>query len=364
MAGIARDFHGCEAWRVGGSLGTPVRPTGAGALPENVHRPRGPTVGVARRRSPTDDPALTRRLLAGRYVVGRIIGRGGMATVHRARDLRSSRHVAIKVLRPELAGDEVARSRFRREARTLLGLAHPNVVTVTDTGDARVASGRSVAARVPYLVLEYVPGRSLRELLASGDLTLAASVRHHLAVLRALEHTHRTGVVHRDIKPSNVMVTPEGVVKVIDFGIAWSATELEPLTRSGTVLGSARCIAPEQVLGGVVDARSDLYSAGCLLHELLTGQPPFVGEGQLAVAYQHVHAAVVPVSARRPELGRSFDDVVDTALAKDPDDRFPTARAFGDALRSAVARRGDHVEVDGSRPVRRARGVTLVPGGS
>jgi serine/threonine protein kinase len=277
----------------------------------------------------------TDRVLSGRYEVGVVIGRGGMADVHRGRDLHRHRPVAIKVLRENLARDPRSRARFRREAKTVAGLDHPSIVAVYDTGEFDDDSGEE--GHVPYIVMEHVAGRTLRELLDRDGLTIERSIRYQLGVLSALACSHRAGVVHRDIKPSNVMVRPDGSIKVVDFGIARSlADPAAAMTRTGTVLGTARYIAPEQVRGGTVDGRSDLYSAGCLLYELLTGRPPFVGECSISVAYQHVHERPARVSAHRRDLVPAFDPVLARALAKDPHDRFQTADAFSDALRSAA----------------------------
>lgn len=279
----------------------------------------------------------TDRVLAGRYAVGDVIGSGGMADVHRGHDIRLSRSVAIKVLHENLARDPLSRSRFRREAQTVAGLKHPNIVSVYDTGHDVAGDGSRDEVPVPYIVMEYVAGRTLRDLLERDGLTLEWSIRHQLEVLSALAWSHRAGVVHRDIKPSNVMVTPDGAVKVMDFGIARClADPAGAMTRTGTVLGTARYIAPEQARGGTVDGRSDLYAAGCLLYELLTGRPPFLGDSSVSLAFQHVHEEPARVSTYRADLTPALDSVLVRALAKDRSDRFQTARAFSDALRSAA----------------------------
>ena len=274
-----------------------------------------------------------------------------MAVVHRGRDVHLDHPVAIKVLREELAWYPRSRARFRREAHTVAALDHPNIVSIYDTGD--VEDGSTAAVRVPYTVMEHVAGRTLRELLAGGGLPLGGSIHLQLRVLSALACSHRAGVVHRDIKPSNVMVTPDGVVKVIDFGIARSlADPAAEMTRTGTVLGTARYIAPEQVRGGTVDGRSDLYSAGCLLYELLTGRPPFIGDRPLSVAYQHVHDEPARLSTHRPDLSPALDAVLVRALAKEQEGPVPE--------RASVQRRAP-VGGEGHRPRGRRRPLDLRP---
>jgi len=262
-----------------------------------------------------------------------------MAEVRRGRDLRAGRTVAIKVLRQDLARDPQLRHRFQREALTLAGLSHPAIVSVHDTGSHRIDDGSPDGIRVPFIVMEYVAGRSLKELLREGRPTLAVAIRHQLGLLSALGSSHRAGVVHRDIKPANVMITPEGAVKVVDFGIARGLTAPSAtVTQVQAFLGTPVYLSPEQARGEVVDARSDLYSAGCLLYELVTGRPPFVGDDPVSVAYQHVHEEPPRASTRRPGLPAALDAVLATALAKDREDRFQDAREFSAALRSAARR--------------------------
>lgn len=278
----------------------------------------------------------THRVVAGRYEVGEVIGRGGSATVHRGRDLRSGRSVAVKVLRPGLAGELPFHSRLRREARILAGLRHPAIVSVLDAGYTDPGEGWPDGGHLPFLVMEYVAGRSLRQVLDEGGPTLEESVHYQVGVLSALGSSHRAGVVHRDVKPANVMITPQGHVKVVDFGIArFSADPSTTVTHLG-VFGTPLYVSPERVLGEPADARSDIYSAGCLLYELLTGQPPFAGDDPVSVAYHHVHEEPERASAHNPELSDGIDGVLQRALAKDRNDRFPTARHFSQALASAV----------------------------
>ena len=277
----------------------------------------------------------TDNVLNGRYEVGELIGRGGMADVYLGRDIRLGRTVAIKVLRPDLARDPLFQSRFRREAQAVAGLNHPSVVSVYDTGDQESASTRD-DVRLPYIVMEYVPGRTLRDLLKAGELTIEKSVDYVLGVLAALDYSHRSGIVHRDIKPANVMVTADGGVKVMDFGIARAmADSAATMTQTQAVIGTAQYLSPEQARGETVDARSDLYSAACLLFELLTGRPPFTGESPVSVAYQHVREMPVAPSSLNPEVPPALDDVLERGLAKDRDHRYQTAREFREALLAA-----------------------------
>ncbi|MCQ1948502.1 MULTISPECIES: Stk1 family PASTA domain-containing Ser/Thr kinase [Arthrobacter] len=277
----------------------------------------------------------TDNVLNGRYEVGELIGRGGMADVYLGRDIRLGRTVAIKVLRPDLARDPLFQSRFRREARAVAGLNHPSVVSVYDTGDQESASPRD-DVRLPYIVMEYVPGRTLRDLLKADELTIEKSIDYSLGVLAALDYSHRSGIVHRDIKPANVMVTADGGVKVMDFGIARAmADSAATMTQTQAVVGTAQYLSPEQARGETVDARSDLYSTACLLFELLTGRPPFIGESPVSVAYQHVREQPVTASSLNPEVPAALDDVLKRGLAKDRDHRYQTAREFREALLSA-----------------------------
>ncbi|NKX55466.1 Stk1 family PASTA domain-containing Ser/Thr kinase [Arthrobacter sp. E918] len=276
------------------------------------------------------------QILNGRYEVGELIGRGGMADVYLGRDIRLGRSVAIKQLRPDLARDPMFQSRFRREAQAVAGLNHPAIVAVYDTGEYEVPGGYHVSA--PFIVMEYVSGRTLRELIKAGDLTCDQAVDYALGVLSALEYSHRSGIVHRDIKPANVMVTPRGDVKVMDFGIARAlADSAATMTQTQAILGTAQYLSPEQARGEAVDARSDLYSAGCLLYEMLAGRPPFVGDSPVSVAYQHVRELPEPPSRHNPDVSPALDSVLARALQKDKADRFQDAASFSAALRAAGA---------------------------
>ncbi|MBC9226504.1 protein kinase [Aeromicrobium sp. 636] len=272
------------------------------------------------------------RVLDGRYEMGGVIGHGGMAAVHCGRDIPSGDCVAIKVLRPDLAEDPRFRSRFRSEAETMAGLDHPAIVSIVGTGYDG-GEDAADAARVPFIVMEHVAGRSLRELMRAGGVTVEQAIEYLVGVLTALEFSHRAGVVHCDIKPANVMVTPEGAVKLVDFGIARASGErADAITQTLQFLGTPGYLSPEQVRGEPLDAASDLYSAGCLLHELLTGRPPFTGD-PISVAYQHVHEEPPAAGTSVPGL----DAVLARALAKTRGDRFPSARAFRDALLATTA---------------------------
>lgn len=279
------------------------------------------------------------RILNGRYEMGELIGRGGMADVHLGRDVRLGRTVAIKVLRQDLARDPLFQSRFRREAQAVAGLNHPTIVSVYDTGEEEIEGRHHDDVRVPFIVMEYVAGRTLRDLLKAGDLTPEASVEYILGVLSALEYSHRAGIVHRDIKPANVMITPEDQVKVMDFGIARAiADSAATMTQTQAVIGTAQYLSPEQARGETVDARSDLYSAGCLLYELLTGRPPFTGDSPVSVAYQHVRETPTPAREIEESIPAEIESVLSIALEKDRARRFQSAADFRSALLDA--RRG------------------------
>ncbi|RAX48425.1 Stk1 family PASTA domain-containing Ser/Thr kinase [Arthrobacter sp. AQ5-05] len=275
------------------------------------------------------------RILNGRYVVKELIGRGGMADVHLGIDQVLGRKVAIKLLRAEMARDPMVQARFRREAKAVAGLNHPNIVSVFDTGEEeQVVSGSTV--ELPFIVMEYVRGRTLRDLIKAGEMTSDLAVTYVLGVLEALEHSHSMGIVHRDIKPANIMVTERGNLKVMDFGIARAlADSASTMTQTQTVVGTAQYLSPEQARGEAVDARTDLYSTGCLLYELFTGRPPFTGDSPVSVAYQHVGEHAPAPSTLVPALDPIFDDVVLKALAKDREDRYDDAAAFATALSNA-----------------------------
>lgn len=267
-------------------------------------------------------------LLGGRYRLEEIIGRGGMAEVWRARDERLDRLVAVKRLRVDLATDHTFQLRFQREAQSAAGLNHPNIVSVYDTGEkVDPASGISV----PYIVMELVEGHTLRELLQQGPLSPAQAFEYEMGVLDALSYSHKHDIVHRDIKPANVMITPAGRVKVMDFGIARAVSDTSAtMTQTAAVIGTAQYLSPEQARGETVDARSDIYSAGCLLYEMLTGRPPFLGDSPVSVAYQHVREMPIPPSQLDAEITPEMDAVTMKALAKATDDRYQSAKEMRD----------------------------------
>jgi eukaryotic-like serine/threonine-protein kinase len=285
------------------------------------------------------------RLLGGRYELDGVVGRGGMAEVYRARDIRLDRIVAIKTLRADLARDQIFQARFRREAQSAASLNHPSIVAVYDTGED-MASGLPV----PYIVMEYVDGRTVRDLLQDGHRLLPERTLEIIdGVLRALDYSHQAGIVHRDIKPGNVMVTRNGDVKVMDFGIARAMSDAQStMTQTAQVIGTAQYLSPEQARGERVDSRSDLYSTGCLLYELLTGRPPFTGDSPVAIAYQHVRENPVPPSRVDPDVPPWADAIVLKAMAKSPADRYQTA---GD-MRADLQRAASGMPVAAAPPTR------------
>ena len=233
-------------------------------------------------------------LIGGRYELGELLGRGGMAEVRKGKDLRLGRTVAVKRLRTDLASDATFQARFRREAQSSASLNHPAIVSTYDTGEEMASDGSGVAQ--PYIVMECVEGRTLRDIVREGRKILPErALEITSGVLSALDYSHRSGIIHRDIKPGNVMLTPAGDVKVMDFGIARAIADASStMTQTAAVVGTAQYLSPEQARGETVDSRSDVYSTGCLLYELLTGRPPFVGDSPVAVAYQHVREQASP----------------------------------------------------------------------
>jgi eukaryotic-like serine/threonine-protein kinase len=275
------------------------------------------------------------QLVGGRYELGELIGYGGMAEVHRGRDMRLGRDVAIKVLRADLARDPSFLNRFRREAQAAAGLNHPSIVSVYDTGED--AGGKGTTQ--PYIVMEYVEGRTLRDILKTeGKLPPRRAMEIAADVSAALDFSHRAGLVHRDVKPANVMITQSGAVKVMDFGIARAVADSSAtVTQTANVIGTAQYLSPEQARGEAVDARSDVYSMGCLLYELVTGVPPFQGDSPVAVAYQHVRENATAPSSRVPGLPRTLDSIVMKALAKNPQNRYQSAGEMRSDLQRALA---------------------------
>ncbi|MFE9204074.1 Stk1 family PASTA domain-containing Ser/Thr kinase [Micromonospora sp. NPDC007230] len=277
------------------------------------------------------------RLLGGRYQVGELLGYGGMAEVHRGRDLRLGRDVAIKMLRADLARDATFQMRFRREAQNAASLNHPAIVAVYDTGEETAPTGETL----PFIVMEFVNGRTLKEVLgAEGRLQPRRALEICADMCAALEFSHRHGIIHRDIKPGNVMLTQTGQVKVMDFGIARAlASGATTMTQTSAVIGTAQYLSPEQARGEAVDARSDVYAAGCVLFELLCGHPPFVGDSPVSVAYQHVRETPPTPSSINPDVNPAVDAIVLKALSKNPLNRYQSAGEMrADLLRAAAGR--------------------------
>ena len=260
--------------------------------------------------------------LSDRYELGEILGFGGMSEVHLARDLRLHRDVAVKVLRADLARDPSFYLRFRREAQNAAALNHPAIVAVYDTGEAATSSGP-----LPYIVMEYVDGVTLRDIVHNdGPMPPRRALEVISDACQALNFSHQHGIVHRDVKPANIMISKSGAVKVMDFGIARALADSgNSVTRTAAVIGTAQYLSPEQARGESVDPRSDVYSLGCVLYEMITGVPPFVGDSPVAVAYQHVREDPVPPSQRHAGISPGLDAVVLKALAKNPDNRYQTA---------------------------------------
>ena len=260
--------------------------------------------------------------LSDRYELGDILGFGGMSEVHLARDVRLHRDVAVKVLRADLARDPSFYLRFRREAQNAAALNHPSIVAVYDTGEAETPTGP-----LPYIVMEYVDGVTLRDIVhTDGPLPAQRAIEIIADACQALNFSHQNGIIHRDVKPANIMINTTNAVKVMDFGIARAIADSgNSVTQTAAVIGTAQYLSPEQARGEPVDARSDVYSLGCVLYEILTGEPPFIGDSPVAVAYQHVREDPVPPSKRYEGISADLDAVVLKALAKNPENRYQTA---------------------------------------
>jgi len=294
--------------------------------------------------------------LGDRYELGGLLGRGGMADVRVGRDLRLGRTVAVKQLRGDLSADDTFQARFRREAQSSAALNHPSIVAVYDTGESIDKHG----SHVPYIVMEYVEGQTLRDIMRGAENGRKILPERALSItadiLSALDYSHRSGIIHRDIKPANVMLTPSGQVKVMDFGIARAIADTSSaMTQTAAVIGTAQYLSPEQARGETVDARSDIYSTGCLLYELLTGRPPFIGDSPVSVAYQHVREEARPPSQLNPDVSQAIDNIVAKSLAKRVDDRYE----------SAADMRKDIERVLAGQPVAAPTAATaVVPGGT
>ena len=292
------------------------------------------------------------RIIAGRYQLGNLIGRGGMADVYEGTDTRLGRVVAIKLLKADLANDPNFEARFRQEAQASARMAHPTIVRIYDAGEEESLDIHGNQIRRPYIVMEYVKGSVLRDLLHHRRLTIEEAVDYADGVLTALSVSHGAGIIHRDIKSANIMITDTGAVKVMDFGIARAVSEsANTQAYSVGIVGTAQYFSPEQARGEHVDARTDLYSTGVLLYEMLAGRPPFKGETAVSVAYQHVSEAVTPPSVHNPMVAPELDAVVIQAMAKDRNDRFQTADEFREHLAAAVIAMKSHQTFTGSLPL-------------
>lgn len=274
------------------------------------------------------------RMINERYEIESLIGRGGMADVYLATDHVLSRKVAVKVLRPDTASNPMVVNRFRREAKAVAALSHPNIVAVYDTGELPATEQHH--ERLPFMVMEYVNGKTLKQVISEGEIEPDFAVRITRGVADALGHSHANNVVHRDVKPANVMVSDAGHVKLMDFGIARATDNSATMTQTAAVVGTAQYFSPEQARGEQVDFRSDIYSAGCLFYELMTGRPPFTGDSPVSVAYQHVGEIATAPSDVNQDLDPIYDPIVAKVLSKDRDERFQSADEFATALEDAL----------------------------
>ena len=277
------------------------------------------------------------RIIAGRYELGQLIGRGGMAEVYSGVDTRLGRTVAIKLLKADLAADSSFEARFRQEAQASARMAHPTIVRVYDAGDEITLDSNGVERHLPYIIMELVRGEVLRDILRQRRLTQQEAIAYATGVLTALEFSHQAGVIHRDIKPANVMITETNAVKVMDFGIARAVSDSSAtLAQTNGIVGTAQYFSPEQARGETVDHRTDLYSTGVLLYEMLTGRPPFTGDTAVSVAYQHVSETAPSPAMVNPTISLAIDSVVMKSLSKERSARFQSASEFRSALAAAV----------------------------
>ena len=277
------------------------------------------------------------RLIAGRYRLGQLVGRGGMAEVYEGYDTRLGRTVAIKLLKSDLANDANFEAKFKQEAQASARMAHPSIVRIYDAGEEETTDANGNQVKTPFIIMELVKGRLLRDIIHDGKVEVARAVKFVSGILSALEVSHRSGVVHRDIKPANVMVGDNDSVKVMDFGIARAVSD-NSATQAATagIVGTAQYFSPEQARGDAVDARTDLYSTGVILYELLAGRPPFKGESAVSVAYQHVSEEAPLPSSHNSDVSGELDAVVARAMAKDRDERYQTAEEFREHLQAAL----------------------------
>ena len=278
-----------------------------------------------------------KKVLGERYELGAMIGTGGMADVYLAQDVRLNRQVAIKILRSDLARDPSFVTRFNKEALSVAALNHPGIVSVYDSGKEDSPSGA-----MPYIVMEYVEGKTLREIVNKGErFALNRAVEITEGILIALQYSHKNGIIHRDIKPGNIMITDNGDVKVMDFGIARALADTgATMTSTWNIIGTAQYLSPEQATGTQADARSDLYSVGCLLYELLAGRPPFTGDTPVAIAYQHVSAPLIPITEIQESLDPALNAFFSIALAKDANERYQSANAMLKDLKKLIKGEG------------------------
>lgn len=294
-----------------------------------------------------------KKILGERYELGAMIGTGGMADVYLAQDVRLNRQVAIKILRSDLARDPSFVTRFNKEALSVAALNHPGIVSVYDSGKEDSPSGA-----MPYIVMEYVEGKTLREIVGRGErFALNRAVEIAEGILIALQYSHKNGIIHRDIKPGNIMITDNGDVKVMDFGIARALADTgATMTSTWNIIGTAQYLSPEQATGTQADARSDLYSVGCLLYELLAGKPPFTGDTPVAIAYQHVSAPLIPITEIQESLDPALNAFFSIALAKDANERYQSANAMLKDLKKLIKGEGITTQIPKQLRKERARG--------